>query len=198
MKRILSNTTALLLVLGLAACGGGDAGGGQAEAGGGEQPAAGAQEAGGGELTVPDWMSVDEGAQTVTIDLVAGETGANNSWNFNGLHSGDGTIVVPQGFEVTIEFENADQVNPHSVAILDQVGSYPSVFESVDPVFEGAATSGANEMSAATQPGQSESITFTAGQAGEFAAVCLVPAHAVTGMWIGFDVSADGEYGLRQ
>lgn len=197
MKRMLRTGTALLVSLAFIACGGGGdqaaaggEGGEAAESTGGEQQTA--------EVTVPDWMTVDEEAQTVTIDLVAGQTTANNSWNYNGYYGGDATIIVPEGFEVTIDFENADQVNPHSVGVDAQVGNYPSVFESIEPAFEGAVTEGAAELATATQPGESESITFTASEAGEYALVCYVPAHAVTGMWIGFEVSADGEAGVRE
>ncbi|MFW6010766.1 MAG: cupredoxin domain-containing protein [Gemmatimonadota bacterium] len=196
MKRMLRTGTALLLSLAFIACGGG---GDQAAAGGEEGEAAGTSgEEQTAEITVPDWMTVDEEAQTVTIDLVAGETDDNNSWNYNGYYNGNVTIVVPEGFEVTIDFENADQVNPHSVGVDDQVGDYPSTFDEVEPAFEGAVTEGAAEMATSTQPGESESITFTASEAGEYALVCYVPAHAVTGMWIGFEVSADGEAGVRE
>lgn len=190
--------TALVFPLAVAACGGGEQAG---EAEGGEQAAGerdtAAQQASRQGLQQPDWYQVDEANQTVTLDLVAGETNANNAWNYNGLHSGNATIVVPQGYEVTINFENADQVNPHSISIESSVGDYPPVFEQADPVFEGAMTEGATEMANATQPGQSETITFTASEAGEYAMVCLVPAHAAQGMWLRFDVSADGESGVR-
>lgn len=197
MKRMLRTGTALLVSLAFIACGGG---GDQAAAGG--EGGEAAETSGGGqqaaEVTVPDWMTVDEAGETVTIELVAGQTNANNSWNYNGYYNGNATIVVPEGFEVTIDFENADQVNPHSVGVDAQVGNYPSVFEGVEPAFEGAVTEGAAEMSTSTQPGESETITFTASEAGEYALVCYVPAHAVTGMWIGFEVSADGEAGVRE
>lgn len=191
--------TALVFPIAAAACGGGEQAG-QAEGGqemAGQQETAG--EAGGqmGALQQPDWFQVDEASQTVTIDIVAGQTSANNSWNFNGYANGEATIVVPQGYEVTVNFENADQVNPHSFSIEDAVGDYPPVFEQATPVFDGAVTEGATEMANATQPGASETVTFTASEAGEYAMVCLVPAHAAQGMWIHFDVSADGEAGVR-
>ena len=46
------------------------------------------------------------------------------------------------------------------------------------------------------QPGESETITFVAGEAGRYSLVCLVPAHAVSGMWIGFEVSPELEPGV--
>jgi uncharacterized cupredoxin-like copper-binding protein len=52
-------------------------------------------------------------------------------------------------------------------------------------------------MTDATAPGGgAETITFTASDAGEYSLVCLIPAHAATGMWMGFTVSAAGEAGV--
>lgn len=202
LRQSLATATALVFAFTVAACGGEQAGtqdGGQQQADGqraAERTAQGGQQ-GGGELTVPDWMSVDEDAGTVTLELVAGETDANTSWNFNGHHSGDATVVVPEGYEITIEFDNQDQAVAHSVGVDEQVGGYPATFDEVTPAFDGAVTSGAAKMASATQPGESETITFTASEAGEYALVCYVPAHATQGMWIRFDVSADGEAGFR-
>lgn len=203
LRQSLSTATALVFAFTVAACGGEQAGtqdGGQQQQADGEQAAEQTAQSGqqdGGELTVPDWMSVDEDAGTVTLELVAGETDANTSWNFNGHHSGDATVVVPEGYEITIEFDNQDQAVAHSVGVDEQVGGYPATFDEVTPAFDGAVTSGAAKMASATQPGESETITFTASEAGEYALVCYVPAHATQGMWIRFDVSADGEAGFR-
>ncbi|MXW66831.1 MAG: multicopper oxidase domain-containing protein [Gemmatimonadales bacterium] len=160
-------------------------------------PATEAAAAASGPMAV-DWISVDDGARTVTIDLVAGSTDANNRWNFNGYANGEATIVVPVGYAVTVNFENRDPVNYHSFSVLQRATSYPAIFDDATPVFEGAVTSNATSMTEATAPGGgTESISFTASTAGEYALVCPVPAHAVTGMWIGFDVSDSGESGLQ-
>ena len=145
-----------------------------------------------------DWISVDDAARTVTVTLVAGETDANNRWNFNGYANGEPTVVVPVGYTVTINFENRDPVHRHSVGVLERAASYPPVFDEATPVFEGAITSNATSMTEATAPGGGTgSITFVASEAGEYALVCLLPANAVTGMWIGFEVSESGDSGLR-
>ena len=137
-------------------------------------------------------------AHTVTIDIVAGQTDANNHWNFNGHSKGDATIVVPEGYTVTVNFRNDDPANVHSLAVIEHSGSFPAMFNEVSPVFAGAATSNATSMTEATAAGGgTETITFTADAAGEYAMACLIPAHAVTGMWMGFDVSASGEAGVR-
>lgn len=178
------------LAAGMLACGGGEAG----EAASGEtQPAMSGVA---GALTVPSWMTVDQDAKTVHLKIVAGETNANNSWNFNGYVNGEATITVPEGFTVTIEFENRDQVMAHSIGVDALTANFPPIFDDPEPVFPGAISSNPTDLVTATQPGQSETITFTASQAGSYSLVCYIPAHAMTGMWIGFVVSADGSVGL--
>lgn len=201
-------TAALALAFfGVAACGGGDQGNAQQSAQQSGQQQAAAQQQGGesggqqeaGELTMPDWMQVDEANETVTIELVAGSNSSNNNWNYNGYHANNNArIVVPQGYEVTIDFDNQDDLSPHSVGVDSQVGDYPPTFQSVEPVFDGAVSSGATSMSEATQPGQSESFTFTASEAGDYALVCYLPGHATAGMWVHFRVSAEGEAGVQE
>ena len=145
-----------------------------------------------------DWISVDDAARTVTVTLVAGETDANNRWNFNGYANGETTVVVPVGYTVTVNFENRDPVHHHSVGVLARAASYPPVFDEAVPVFDGAITANATSMTEATAPGGGTgSITFVASELGEYALVCLLPANAVTGMWIGFEVSESGNSGLR-
>lgn len=148
-------------------------------------------------LPLPSWMTVDEDGRSVVIALVAGATGANDGWNFNGHSHGDATIVVPEGFEVTIDFSNEDPATVHSVAVLAGP-AFPVTFDDPAPAFEGAITSGATSTADGTKTGESESISFTASSPGEFAIACLIPAHAATGMWMGFEVSASGEPGLRR
>ncbi|MDE2794553.1 MAG: sulfocyanin-like copper-binding protein [Gemmatimonadota bacterium] len=150
--------------------------------------------------TIPaDWISVDDAARTVTVTLVAGETDANNRWNFNGYANGETTVVVPVGYTVTVNFENRDPVHHHSVGVLARAASYPPVFDEATPVFDGAITSNATSMTEATAPGGGTgSFTFVASEAGEYALVSAVPANAVTGMWIGFEVSEVGDSGLRR
>lgn len=150
-------------------------------------------------LTVVDWITVDEVARTVTIGLVAGQTDVNNRWNYNGFAGGEATIVVPVGFAVTIHFDNTDPVTFHSAGVLDATDRFPAIYsESTAAAFNGAMTSNATSLTEATAPGGgTESITFTAETSGEYALVCMSPAHAITGMWIGFEVSDSGESGLK-
>ena len=188
------STILTLGAIALFGCGSGDEADGTAAAPG---PATEAEAAGSAAIPA-DWISVDDAARTVSITLVAGETDANNRWNFNGYATGETTVVVPVGYTVTVNFENRDPVHYHSVGVLARVVSYPAIFDGATPVFDGAITSNATSMTEATAPGGGTgSITFVASAAGGYALVCPVPAHAVTGMWIGFEVSESGDSGLR-
>jgi len=206
---------ALLASVFLLACGGGDGGG---ETGGaqqetaqqqeaGQQAAGQQQQAGGGEQAgqaaggasqegLPDWMQVNDSDQTVEMEVIAARTSANSNWNFNGYANGNATITVPQGYEVTIEFSNEDPAVAHSLGIDDRPNGWPATFSDPQPVFGGGISSNPTSMSQATMPGESETVTFTTSEAGEFYMVCYIPGHAVAGMWIHFHVSSDGSSGF--
>lgn len=202
-KRFITGGLVATFALAATACGGGDAdvdteadtiAADTVAAAPAPAPAAGPA---GGALTTPSWMTVDANAMTVTLNIVAGETEANNRWNYNGYANGETTIVVPRGYTVTINFSNEDPANVHSAVVMAAQSTYPVTFETANPVFEGAATSNPTSMTEATASGASETISFTVDTAGEYALVCTIPAHAATGMWIGFQVSAEGESGVR-
>jgi sulfocyanin len=197
MKRTFALSTALLLAL--SACGGGE----PAETGGdmGEEAPAGEMEAeapatASQELQTPDWYQYDEAANTVTLDIVAGETPDINHWNYNGYGHGEITVVVPVGAQVTINFSNQDPNLAHSIGVAGFSSNPPANLQP-DPVFDGAISTNPTDMTAATMTGESETVTFTASQAGEYALACYIPGHAVSGMWIGFTVSDAGEAGVR-
>jgi plastocyanin len=149
-------------------------------------------------LTTPDWFQVDHDAQTVTMDIIAGSTSANNYWNFQGFHGGQGLIVVPEGYEVTINFTNQDPAMAHSIGVDARTSNFPANFSQPQPVFPGAISENPTSLTESTLTGESETITFTAARAGEYSLVCYVPGHAVVGMWVHFNVSADGEAGVRR
>jgi sulfocyanin len=191
MKR---TALSLALLFGFAACGGSEP---AEEAAGGdtaapaEAPAPDAGDAMG--MTMPDWFRVD--GSNVEMDIVAGQTSAGNYWNFNGAQNGAMTITVPVGAQVTINFQNNDPNMAHSVGISPTFTTPPA---SVDPtpVFEGAISENPTSMTDGTMPGESETVTFMASEAGEYTMVCYIPGHAVSGMWLRFVVSADGEAGV--
>ena len=176
---------------------GGKAGSNQQEA---APPAAPGGAAGGAATaagTMPDWMQVDNAAKTVTMTIDGGQPGGTSQWNFNGHSNGEATITVPQGYAVTVHFHNADPAMAHSFAILGQIGNYPATFDNPTPAFPGAMSPDPTNLQGGTQPGQSVDVKFTATTAGNYAMVCLMPPHALTGMWIRFDVAADGSAGFK-
>jgi uncharacterized cupredoxin-like copper-binding protein len=183
-----------ILVAGLWACGGQTEDTDVMEADTSAMEDAGAMddEAMGGELSTPDWMTIDATAQTVTMEIQAGSSDANNYWNFNGLYAGHGSITVPQGYSVTINFTNSDPTQPHSLGIDEAQDSWPATFDAPEPAFAGAITP---DPTVGTAPGGTATITFVADAAGDYTMVCYVPGHAVAGMHIPFNVTADGTPG---
>jgi len=191
MKRF----STLSLVVALAACGGGE----PAQTPATEQPAAAPAAAPAtpvmGEMTMPDWYHADDGAKTVHMTITAGLTDVKNYWNINGATDGNMTITVPVGYSVTIELVNNDPVMAHSIGITTVTENF-GVLDPT-PAFEGAITANANSMTEATLPGETESITFTAATAGNYTMACFIPGHAAVGMWVHFNVSADGTKGVQ-
>ena len=185
MTRSQGITSALLFALSVAACGGGEEA--PEEAPPAEAPAPEPAPTG-----AADWITVDSAANTVTLDIVAGRDGTNNNWNFNGYANGGYTVTVPQGATVTINFSNNDANMGHSIGVANKPTGPWSATPDPTPVFDGAISSQPTSMTESTMNGESETITFTADTAGQYALVCFVPGHATAGMWINFNVEAGG------
>lgn len=196
MKRSYIYGTAFVLALVFAACGGGEPGGEEGAAVEEGAPAPAAEEAP-GAITMPGWFGHDAAAGTVTLNLIAGETTDNNSWNYNGYFGGEGEIFVPVGSEVTISMENQDQNMAHSVGVGEQRSNFPANFTDPVPIFEGGITESPTSLTEATLPGESETVTFVADQPGEYSLICYVPGHAAVGMYIHFTVTEDETVGFR-
>ena len=148
------------------------------------------------ELVVPEWMIIDNDAKTVKLEIIAGKTDAVNYWNFNGYANGGATIVIPDGYSVSLSFTNNDPIMPHSLGIGEKVDTFPAMFDSITPAFDGALSSNPTDMMSATKSGETEELAFTAAGVGEYAVICYIPGHATVGMWIGFNVSGDGSVGV--
>ena len=195
MKRSALFSTALLAALAATACGGSDSSAGEdtAPAETSTPAAAPEAEAAPAEMTMPDWYQMD--GNTVTLDITAGATSAQNYWNFNGFTAGQGSITVPAGSRVVLNFTNNDPNMAHSVGIEEYRDSWIGVVE-VSPVFEGAVSSNPGSLTESTLPGQSEVVEFDASTPGTYTMVCYIPGHAQIGMWVTFIVSDDGSAGV--
>lgn len=190
MKRTAFSTA---LILGLAACGGGESADAGAEMEAPAEAPAAEAAAPAGEMTMPTWYRMN--GDNVDLDITAGATSAGNYWNYNGAMNGAMTIVVPVGSTVTVNFANQDPNMAHSIGVSANFDSPPAMIDPT-PIFEGAISSEPTSMTGATLPGESETFQFVASEAGEYTLVCYIAGHVVSGMWIKFVVSADGEAGV--
>lgn len=190
MRRTAGLSSALVFALSAIACGGGETEEApEAEAPATETPAPAATGS-------TDWVTADDAAKTVTLNVVAGQGNANNNWNFNGFANGAATVTVPTGYTVTLNFTNQDPNMAHSVGISEKPAGPWSATPAATPVFANAVSSNPTSMTDATKTGASETVTFTADRAGQYAMVCYVPGHAAAGMWINFNVVDGGTAGV--
>ena len=189
-KRIFAFGTALLVPLFALACGGAEE---EPAVDEGLPPAAAAPETAGPAMAgeMPAWFQVN--GNQVSMDITAGSTPDNNHWNFNGGTNGSMTITVPVGAQVTINFTNSDPNMAHSIGVGPYAAT-PAASPTPEPAFAGAISSNATSMTESTLSGESETISFTADQPGEYAILCYIPGHAVTGMWVRLNVG--GEAGV--
>ena len=140
-----------LAVATLTACGGGEPAQAPSSgsSGGGAAPAEPAVPS--GEMTMPQWMLVDNDARTVSMTITAGTTAENNRWNFGGAIKGEMLITVPVGYEVTLEFVHDDPVMVHSLGISTETGSFGAMIDAT-PAFPGAMTRNPTSMVDGTTP----------------------------------------------
>ena len=144
------------------------------------------------EQLVPTWMTVDAGAQKVTMDVVAGFNPNNSNWNFNGYYDGDLTVVVPEGWQVEITFTHQDGGLPHSLVVMADPGTdnLPLQAGREQAAFPRAYSRSPEQgISASDQ----DTITFKTNKTGDFLWFCGVPGHGQSGMWIRFAVRGDAE-----
>ncbi len=154
--------------------------------------AGGAGGAAGEEHVVPSWMTVDAGARTIAMDVVAGFNANNSSWNYNGYYDGDLTVVLPLGWSVRITLANRDGDVPHSLVVMADPGGADLPLEAGR---EQAAFSRAYSKSPeqGISAGDHDTISFKAKEAGSYLWFCGVPSHGQSGMWVHLEVTADAD-----
>ena len=138
----------------------------------------------------PSWMTVDAGSKTVEFKIVAAQTDANASLNFNGYAKGDMTLVVPAGWHVKVDFSNNDSSVPHSLVVTAVQKSLPIEVNEKQAAFRGAFTTSPVSGIVA---GKTLNFEFSADKAGKYWLVCGVPGHAVQGMWDYLEISSSAE-----
>jgi sulfocyanin len=138
---------------------------------------------------VPSWMTVDAATKTVSMDVVAGFNPNNSAWNYNGYHDGDMTVILPQGWNVRMNFTNHDADVPHSLVVMTDVGpaNLPLQAGREQAAFPRAYTKSPEQGLSA---GEHDVIAFKAKEVGKFLWICGVPGHAQSGMWTHLEISA--------
>ena len=128
-------------------------------------------------------LYVDQAHKHAVMMINAAATSANNGFNFNGYHNGNGTFTVPVNWTVDWEFRNKAAL-PHSAGIVTSTTvPLKLVPFGFGPVVTPNAIAG-------TGPGVTQILSFVASHSGSFILVCLVPGHVEAGMWDHFIVSA--------
>ncbi|HEY8284846.1 MAG TPA: PQQ-binding-like beta-propeller repeat protein [Chloroflexota bacterium] len=128
------------------------------------------------------WMYVDTTHQHVVIVLVAGETGADSGFNFDGYYDGKANFIVPANWTVDLEFSNKAAL-PHSAGIVKSTKTPPQL----QPFGFGVAVT-PNALGG-TGHGVTQLVSFVADHAGSYFVACLVPGHIQSGMWDHFTIS---------
>ena len=136
----------------------------------------------------PAWLTVDSAQRTVTLSLktTAGEGGAAGF--INGYRNGEARLVVPLGWIVKWNWQNADPASPHSLVVMTQREKIP--LEGGRPAFSNAMS---REVTTGLPPGGTDQTTFQADEAGWFWLLCGVPNHALSGEWIELRVDPEAK-----
>jgi len=135
--------------------------------------------------SLPSWISADPGARVISLELRTTNPGSGGA-QLNGFDHGAMQVVVPLGWTVQWNWENADSAQPHSLVVMEEREKLPT--EAGRPAFTNAMTRAA---STGMRPGQRDVTTFEADQAGWYWLLCGVPGHALKGEWIGLKVDRE-------
>ena len=137
---------------------------------------------------VPSWMTIDAGAKSVAIDVVAGFNPNNSNWNYNGYHDGDMTVVLPLGWSVRMTFTNHDSDVPHSLVVMKDPGpEHLPLQAGHDQAAFARAYSKSPEQGLSA--GDHDVIAFKAKEPGKYLWFCGVPGHGQSGMWVHVEVT---------
>lgn len=137
-------------------------------------------------ITAEDLLKPGDKPKSVKVVLVATFNAANYGMNFNGYSHGSALITVPKDWTVNVTFINPSPI-PHSAIVIEKADT--KKLQVAEPYFAGGAIP---KHLVGLSMGKAE-FSFVPDEAGEFALACGFPAHAATGHWVGFNVSADAK-----
>jgi hypothetical protein len=127
------------------------------------------------------YLSWSKAHRVARLTLVAGLTGENHGFNFDGYGRGELLVRIPVGWRVVVTCRNAGGTR-HSCAVVS--GSL-----STSPAFKGAASP---SPVSGLSPGAEAHFSFVARRIGTFRIACLVPGHEQARMWDVLDVIRRG------
>jgi len=131
----------------------------------------------------PAWMQFDSQKKTVKFDLVSGDDGRNNGFNYNGYYAGNVTLKVPDGWNVEVMLTNRDGSAPHNIIV-----TYPYLKQKIPEYVGSEAAVLRRAYTEDAFVGQQESMRFVA-KTGEYWFFCGISGHGINDMWINFEVN---------
>lgn len=131
--------------------------------------------------TPVQFLHVSASRHAVDLDLIAGKTGSNRGFNFDGYGRGELLVTVPRGWRVTVHCQNRAALR-NSCAVI----SGPNA---AAPAFAGAATP--NPV-IGLGTGESATFSFTASRIGVYRLASLVPGHELARMYDVLQVTRGG------
>lgn len=130
------------------------------------------------------WMKIEKRNRHVDLTLVAE---INNSFNFDGYQHGFMIVTVPKGWLVTIHFQNLGIVTDSAIVLTQAAFTkFLNNGQLPPPAFPTAATSSVVQ---GLSEDMTDTFSFRTNQSGRYIILSGVPGHALSGMWIHFNVS---------
>ncbi len=138
--------------------------------------------------SLPSWVSVDEAARSVSLELTVTRPPGAPSAQINGISNGSLQLVVPRGWTVRWRWQNNDSTSAHSLVVMLEREKLPQ--EGARPAFTNAVS---RSLVAGLPAGGTDVSSFEADEAGWYWVLCGVPNHAIAGEYFGLRVDPEAK-----
>ena len=136
---------------------------------------------------VPTWIKSDPGSKSVRLDVAAdwNDNNATGCGNLNGYFRGSVTILIPEGWRVTIDYHVIGDRHRHSLMLTrpydpKNLPLRVSEAEAVDGVHSRSPIEG-------LAPGDNDQLQFTS-KTGSYWLISAKGTDLIAGVWIKLDV----------
>ncbi|MFO1057048.1 MAG: sulfocyanin-like copper-binding protein [Dongiaceae bacterium] len=136
---------------------------------------------------VPTWIENDPASRRVRLDIAAdwNDNNAANCGNLNGYFKGGVTVLVPAGWDVTIDFHVIGDKHGHSLMLTRPFdAARPPIRLSPDDAVGGVHT---RQPLEGLRPGENDQLRFPA-VAGSYWLVSAKGTDLAGGLWIRLEV----------